>query len=98
MESEEIAREHQLILDLAKSNKRRIDNLEEEQKELDEIAQEAADDIYAPKKKGRKKSLNSKDNEKKESKTKPTALKIPEPFEITLSLPLVLDERSLIFF
>ena len=34
MESEEIAREHQLILDLAKSNKRRIDNLEEEQKEL----------------------------------------------------------------
>lgn len=28
---------------------------EEEQKELDEIAQEAADDIYAPKKKGRKK-------------------------------------------
>ena len=34
MESEEIAREHQLIFDLAKSNKRRIDNLEEEQKEL----------------------------------------------------------------
>ena len=34
MENEEIAREHQLILDLAKSNKRRIDNLEEEQKEL----------------------------------------------------------------
>ena len=34
MDSEEIAREHQLILDLAKSNKRRIDNLEEEQKEL----------------------------------------------------------------
>ena len=31
MESEEIAREHQLILDLAKSNKRRIDNLEDEQ-------------------------------------------------------------------
>ena len=34
MENEEIAREHQLVLDLAKSNKRRIDNLEEEQKEL----------------------------------------------------------------
>ncbi|MBE6899103.1 MAG: hypothetical protein E7479_00335 [Ruminococcaceae bacterium] len=34
MENEEIAREHQLIFDLAKSNKRRIDNLEEEQKEL----------------------------------------------------------------
>ena len=34
MDNEEIAREHQLILDLAKSNKRRIDNLEEEQKEL----------------------------------------------------------------
>lgn len=34
MDSEEIAREHQLIFDLAKSNKRRIDNLEEEQKEL----------------------------------------------------------------
>ena len=33
MDSEEIAREHQLIFDLAKSNKRRIDNLEEEQKE-----------------------------------------------------------------
>lgn len=28
---------------------------EEEQKELDEIAQEAADDIYTPKKRGRKK-------------------------------------------
>ena len=34
MDTEEIAREHQLIFDLAKSNKRRIDNLEEEQKEL----------------------------------------------------------------
>lgn len=34
MDNEEIAREHQLILDLAKSNKRRIDNLEEEQREL----------------------------------------------------------------
>ena len=34
MENEEISREHQLIFDLAKSNKRRIDNLEEEQKEL----------------------------------------------------------------
>ena len=34
MENEEIAREHQQILDLAKSNKKRIDNLEEEQKEL----------------------------------------------------------------
>ena len=34
MENEEIAREHQLIFDLAKTNKRRIDNLEEEQKEL----------------------------------------------------------------
>ncbi len=34
MDSEDIVREHQLIFDLAKSNKRRIDNLEEEQKEL----------------------------------------------------------------
>ena len=34
MDNEEIAREHQLIFDLAKANKRRIDNLEEEQKEL----------------------------------------------------------------
>lgn len=34
MDNEEIAREHQQILDLAKSNKRRIDCLEEEQKEL----------------------------------------------------------------
>ncbi|MBR3936070.1 MAG: hypothetical protein IKJ57_05930 [Oscillospiraceae bacterium] len=34
MDNEEIAREHQLIFDLAKSNKRRIDSLEEEQKEL----------------------------------------------------------------
>ncbi|MBR3952569.1 MAG: hypothetical protein IKJ82_03010 [Oscillospiraceae bacterium] len=34
MDNEEIAREHQMILDLAKSNKRRIDNMEEEQKEL----------------------------------------------------------------
>ena len=42
MDNEEIAREHQLILDLAKSNKRRIDNLEEEQKEK-ELAMEMAD-------------------------------------------------------
>lgn len=34
MDNEEIAREHQQILDLARSNKKRIDNLEEEQKEL----------------------------------------------------------------
>ena len=39
MDNEEIAREHQLILDLAKSNKRRIDNLEEEQKELRSLTQ-----------------------------------------------------------
>lgn len=39
MEGEEIAREHQLIFDLAKSNKRRIDNLEEEQKELRSLTQ-----------------------------------------------------------
>ncbi len=36
---EDIVREHQLILDLAKSNKRRIDNLEEEQKELRSLTQ-----------------------------------------------------------
>ncbi len=34
MDNEEIAREHQMILDLAKSNKKRIDAIEEEQKEL----------------------------------------------------------------
>lgn len=34
MDNEEIAREHQVILDLARSNKKRIDKLEEEQKEL----------------------------------------------------------------
>lgn len=34
MDEADIVREHQEILDLAKSNKRRIDNLEEEQKEL----------------------------------------------------------------
>lgn len=39
MDNEDIAREHQLILDLAKSNKRRIDNLEEEQKELRSLTQ-----------------------------------------------------------
>jgi len=39
LDSEEIAREHQLIFDLAKSNKRRIDNLEEEQKELRNLTQ-----------------------------------------------------------
>ena len=39
MDNEEIAREHQLIFDLAKSNKRRIDNLEEEQKELRSLTQ-----------------------------------------------------------
>ncbi len=36
---EEIIREHQQILDLAKSNKRRIDSLEEEQKELRSLTQ-----------------------------------------------------------
>lgn len=39
MDSEEIVREHQLIFDLAKSNKKRIDNLEEEQKELRSLTQ-----------------------------------------------------------
>ena len=39
MDNEEIAREHQLIFDLAKTNKRRIDNLEEEQKELRSLTQ-----------------------------------------------------------
>ena len=39
MDNEEIAREHQMIFDLAKSNKRRIDNLEEEQKELRNLTQ-----------------------------------------------------------
>ena len=34
MDEVEIAKEHQLIWDLAKSNKKRIDSLEEEQKEL----------------------------------------------------------------
>lgn len=34
MDELEIAKEHQMILDLAKSNKKRIDTLEEEQKEL----------------------------------------------------------------
>ena len=34
MDEIELAKEHQEILDLAKSNKKRIDNLEEEQKEL----------------------------------------------------------------
>lgn len=34
MDEIELAKEHQEILDLAKSNKKRIDSLEEEQKEL----------------------------------------------------------------
>lgn len=34
MNEEDIVREHQMIWDLAKSNKKRIDGLEEEQKEL----------------------------------------------------------------
>lgn len=34
MDNEEMAREHQVMLDLARSNKKRIDKLEEEQKEL----------------------------------------------------------------
>ena len=34
MDNDELIREHQLIFDLAKSNKRRIDSLEAEQKEL----------------------------------------------------------------
>ena len=34
MDNDELIREHQLIFDLAKSNKRRIDSLDAEQKEL----------------------------------------------------------------
>ena len=34
MDYDEILREHQLIFDIAKSNKKRIESLEEEQKEL----------------------------------------------------------------
>ena len=34
MDNEEFAREQQVVLDLARSNKKRIDKLEEEQKEL----------------------------------------------------------------
>ena len=51
---------------------------EEEQKELDEIAQEAADDIYAPKKKGRKKKSETAaaDQEQKKAPEKDEKLNL----------------------
>jgi len=42
MDNEEIAREHQMILDLAKSNKKRLDNMEEEQRELRNLTKAVA--------------------------------------------------------
>ena len=50
MDNEEIAREHQLIFDLAKSNKRRIDNLEKEQKELRSLTQSVGQMVVEQKK------------------------------------------------
>ncbi len=42
MDNEEIIREHQKIYDLAKSNKHRIDELEERQGELDKLVSAVA--------------------------------------------------------
>ena len=63
MDSEEIAREHQLIYDLAKSNKRRIDGLEEEQKELRELTK-AVSEMAVEQKKMRSDLAEMKDDVK----------------------------------
>ena len=69
MDSEEIAREHQLILDLAKSNKKRIDNLEEEQRELRSLANAVSQMVVEQK--NIREDLTEMKNDVKQIKEKP---------------------------
>ncbi|MBR2042172.1 MAG: hypothetical protein IKL57_04020 [Oscillospiraceae bacterium] len=69
MDNEDIAREHQLIYDLAKSNKRRIDNLEEEQKELRSLTQAVS--MMASEQKNMRDDLAEMKTDVKQIKEKP---------------------------
>ena len=69
MDELEIAREHQQIWDLAKSNKRRIDNLEEEQKELRNLT--AAVSSMVTEQKNMRDDLSEMKTDLKEIKEKP---------------------------
>jgi len=69
MDVEEIVREHQLIFDLAKSNKKRIDTLEEEQKELRELTKAVTE--MAVEQKNMRGDLVEMKNDVKQIKEKP---------------------------
>lgn len=69
MDSEDIAREHQLMLDLAKSNKKRIDNLEEEQKEIRSLTQAVSQMVVEQK--NMRDDLAEMKNDVKQIKEKP---------------------------
>ncbi len=69
MDEADIVREHQEILDLAKSNKRRIDNLEEEQKELRNLT--AAVSSMVTEQKNMRDDLSEMKTDLKEIKEKP---------------------------
>lgn len=69
MDEADIVREHQEILDLAKSNKRRIDNLEEEQKELRNLT--AAVSGMVAEQKNMRDDLSEMKGDLKEIKEKP---------------------------
>lgn len=69
MDSEEIAREHQQIFDLAKSNKKRIENLEEEQKELRNLTRAVGQMVVEQK--NMREDLAEMKNDVKQIKEKP---------------------------
>ncbi|MBQ7123893.1 MAG: hypothetical protein IJO01_04700 [Oscillospiraceae bacterium] len=69
MDVEEIVREHQRIFDLAKSNKKRIDTLEEEQKELRELTKAVTE--MAVEQKNMRGDLAEMKNDVKQIKEKP---------------------------
>ena len=69
MDEIEIAKEHQLIWDLAKSNKKRIDGLEEEQKELRNLT--AAVSAMVAEQKNMRDDLSEMKTDLKEIKEKP---------------------------
>lgn len=69
MDEIELAKEHQLIWDLAKSNKKRIDSLEEEQKELRNLT--AAVSGMVAEQKNMRDDLSEMKTDLKEIKEKP---------------------------